>query len=112
KGTFPVTVKDMLAGYSLGMALMTNVHFGVIKMLKGNLEVGNLIAPKGSNAIAISRDKTTNGKTFLAINSHQPLEGPFSWYEAHLQSDEGLNVMGGTFPGGATIFHGVNDSLG
>ena len=111
-GIFPATINDMVAGYSLGMALMTNVHMGVIKMLNGNMTVGGLITPKGSNAIAMSNKKTTNGKTFLAINSHQPLEGPFSWYEAHLQSDEGLNIIGGTFPGGATIFHGVNDSLG
>ena len=35
----------------------------------------------------------------LVINSHQPLTGPVAWYEAHIQSDEGLNVMGGLFPG-------------
>ena len=29
------------------------------------------------------------------INSHQPLEGPLAWYEAHIQSDEGINIMGG-----------------
>lgn len=112
KNVFPAKIEDMVAGYALGMALMTNVHMGVIKMLKGNLPVESLITPKGSNAIAISSKKTTNGKTFLAINSHQPLVGPYSWYEAHLRSDEGWNILGGTFPGGATIFHGVNDSLG
>ncbi len=111
-GIFPITIKDMLAGYTLGMALMTNVHFGVIKMLEGNMPSEALTTPKGSNAFAIRNSKTTNGKTFLAVNSHQPLTGPFSWYEAHLQSEEGWNILGGTFPGGATIFHGVNDSLG
>lgn len=112
KGVFPVTLKDILSGYTLGMALMTNVHLGVIKMLNGNMPTYSLTTPKGSNAFAISKDKTTNGKTFLAVNSHQPLTGPFSWYEAHLKSDEGWNMLGGTFPGGVTIFHGVNDSLG
>ncbi|HUH75377.1 MAG TPA: penicillin acylase family protein [Chitinophagales bacterium] len=112
KGIFPATIKDMVAGYTLGMALMSNTHFGVIKMLEGHMDLEHLTTPKGSNAIAISNTKTTNGKTFLAINSHQPLEGPYSWYEAHLHSDEGWNILGGTFPGGATIFHGVNDSLG
>ncbi|MGB0931614.1 MAG: penicillin acylase family protein [Chitinophagales bacterium] len=67
---------------------------------------------KGSNAIAISRNKTTDNKTYLAINSHQPLEGWYSWYEAHLISDEGMNILGGTFPGGVTIFHGANENLG
>lgn len=112
KGIFPATIKDMVAGYTLGMALMSNTHFSVIKMLEGNMDLEHLITPKGSNAFAIRNTNTTNGKTFLAINSHQPLEGPYSWYEAHLHSDEGWNIIGGTFPGGATIFHGVNDSLG
>jgi acyl-homoserine-lactone acylase len=112
KGIFPTTIKDMVAGYTLGMALMSNTQFSVIKMIEGSMNVESMTTPKGSNAFAISNTKTTNGKTFLAINSHQPLEGPFSWYEAHLHSDEGWNILGGTFPGGATIFHGVNDSLG
>jgi acyl-homoserine-lactone acylase len=112
KGIFPATIKDMVAGYTLGMALMSNTQFSVIKMIEGNIDAEPMTTPKGSNAFAIRNTKTTNGKTFLAINSHQPLEGPFSWYEAHLHSDEGWNIMGGTFPGGATIFHGVNDSLG
>ena len=68
--------------------------------------------PKGSNAIAISKQKTSTEETFLAINSHQPLEGWYSWYEAHLISAEGMNILGGTFPGGICIFHGVNQYLG
>jgi acyl-homoserine-lactone acylase len=35
-----------------------------------------------------------------------------AWYEAHLNSEEGWNVIGGLFPGGMTIFHGVNEHLG
>ncbi|HAH35065.1 MAG TPA: peptidase S45 [Algoriphagus sp.] len=68
--------------------------------------------PKGSNAIAIHSDRTESGESFLAINSHQPLEGPVAWYEAHLHSEEGWNMLGGLFPGGAMIFHGVNENLG
>ncbi len=33
-----------------------------------------------SNAFAVSGRKTKDGSTFLAINSHQPWAGPFSWY--------------------------------
>ena len=68
--------------------------------------------PKGSNAIAVHSSRTDSGETFLAINSHQPLEGPVAWYEAHLHSEEGWNILGGLFPGGAMIFHGVNENLG
>jgi hypothetical protein len=36
-----------------------------------------------SNAFAVSGRKTKDGSTFLAINSHQPWAGPFSWYVPH-----------------------------
>ena len=52
----------------------------------------------GSNAFAFRRAKTKDGKTYLNVNTHQPLEGPFAWYEAHLVSEEGWNMLGGLFP--------------
>jgi acyl-homoserine-lactone acylase len=112
KGIFPATVKDMLVGYVLGMSLMTNVQNSLIKVIKSKADHPEIKTPKGSNAIAVSKLKTGSNETFLAINSHQPLTGPFSWYEAHLHSEEGWDILGGTFPGGATIFHGVNQHLG
>ena len=48
----------------------------------------------------------------LVINSHQPLTGPVAWYEAHIKSEEGLNIMGGTFPGSPFIHVGFNEYLG
>lgn len=59
--------------------------------------------PVGSNAIAVSPERSGDGSTMLVINSHQPLTGPVAWYEAHIESDEGLNAMGGLFPGSPTI---------
>ncbi len=113
EGLFPLTGQDGIVGYLLGNVevsgagkdLQKIMNGKIIKELKSNF-------PKGSNAIAISKNKTTDGKTYLAINSHQPLEGWYSWYEAHLISAEGLNILGGTFPGGMVIFHGVNEHLG
>jgi len=113
KDGFPVTVQDLLVGYQLGLVDISGAGADLQKILENKLPGSlNQDIPKGSNAIAISGKKTENGKTFLAINSHQPLEGWYSWYEAHLHSDEGLNILGGTFPGGFMIFHGVNDHLG
>lgn len=66
----------------------------------------------GSNAIVIAPSRTEDGKTWLLSNSHQPIEGRFAWYEAHLHSDEGWNILGGLFPGGVTIFTGSNENLG
>lgn len=112
KNTFPVTEKDVAIGYTIGLALMTNVPFAIMKINGGTIENSTLSSPKGSNGFAVNGNKTIDGNTYLGINSHQPLEGPYSWYEAHLHSDEGWNILGGTFPGGVTIFHGANQNLG
>ncbi len=66
----------------------------------------------GSNAIAVSADRTTDGHTRLLINSHQPMTGPVAWWEAHLVSEDGLDISGGLFPGTPVILHGFNRSLG
>ncbi|MBL7749307.1 MAG: penicillin acylase family protein, partial [Chitinophagaceae bacterium] len=66
----------------------------------------------GSNAFAMNSIKTTTGESFLAVNAHQPNTGPVAFYEAHLQSEQGWNMLGGLFPGGCLIFHGTNENLG
>lgn len=110
---FPLNEKDILMGYLLGNVEISGAGKDLVKILEGKvLPNTNSDLPKGSNAIAISSKKTKDQQTYLAINSHQPLEGWYSWYEAHLVSEEGLNILGGTFPGGICIFHGVNENLG
>lgn len=106
---FPITDKDLLVAYLLGIVDISGAGNDLKKIMGGT--IGDE-PPKGSNGIAISGRKTESGRTFLAVNSHQPLEGWYSWYEVHLSSDEGLNVLGGTFPGGFMVFHGVNENLG
>lgn len=118
KGLFPLTDKDVLQANTLTLVFLTSVYVEIqqiftrsIVLYERNMQYkGNL--PEGSNAFAFNKNKTKDGHTYLAVNSHQPLEGLFSWYEAHLVSEEGLNILGGTFPGGSTIFHGVNEHLG
>ena len=67
--------------------------------------------PIGSNAFAISARCSEEGATRIAINSHQPLTGPVAWYEAHIKSDTGLDVLGGLFPGGPVINVGFTENL-
>lgn len=114
KKAFPISGKDIIKGYVVGVAQMTGVEKSLRQILGGKLELPAPAeaGPAGSNAFAVSRRRTTDGKTYLAINSHQPLEGPTAWYEVHLCSEEGMNLMGATFPGGATIFLGTNEYLG
>jgi len=110
---FPLTGQDIIVGYLLGNLEVSHAGQDLAKIMKGTIiqELKSDV-PKGSNAFAISKRKTTDNKTYLAINAHQPLEGWYSWYEAHLNSEEGMNVLGGTFAGGICIFHGVNENLG
>ena len=51
----------------------------------------------GSNAVAVAPSHMADGKGYLSVNSHQPIEGRFAWYEAHVNSEEGWNMIGGLF---------------
>ena len=113
KQAFPVKPQDFLSGYMLAMALMTGVDGALNSLVSGTApEVPFAETGRGSNGLAMNANKTADGNVFLDVNSHQPLEGPLSWYEAHVQSEEGWNMLGSTFHGGVTIFHGVNENLG
>lgn len=113
QAAFPITPQEIISAYILSLAQMSGADRAVQAIVGGNVvQIPLDSLPKGSNAIAIHPSRTDSGEAFLAINSHQPLEGPVAWYEAHLQSEEGWNALGGLFPGGAMIFHGVNEHLG
>lgn len=110
KNTYPIKVEDYLSSVLLSLSVISGVDGVLSKIFKG--EMPGTSIPKGSNAFAFSSLKTKDGATYLNINSHQPLEGPVAWYEAHLSSEEGWNMLGGLFPGGCTVFVGTNENLG
>ena len=66
----------------------------------------------GSNTFSIGPGRSEDGSTFLAVNSHQPWEGPTTWYEAHVHSETGWDMTGATFPATPVIIHGANRNLG
>lgn len=67
----------------------------------------------GSNAFAVAPARSDDGATRLIINSHQPIEGPVAWYEAHMISRDGqLDFAGGTFPGSPVLHVGSSPNLG
>lgn len=108
---FPIAEDDMLTAFVLSLSAMSGAD-KVIGDLVANKKFNNPYVGIGSNAITLSQNKTSTGESFLAVNSHQPFEGPASWYEVHLNSEEGWNILGSLFPGSPTIFHGVNENLG
>jgi acyl-homoserine-lactone acylase len=113
KSLLPVKPQHICRGYTLTVSLFTGLPFVVQHILEGKIDdyQEGYYLSGGSNAIAVAPNKMADGKTTVVVNSHQPLEGLFSWYEAHLSSEEGLEIIGGTFPGGAFIFHGTTPSV-
>jgi acyl-homoserine-lactone acylase len=114
KKLFPLTVKKLLRYTQLQLFISNEADKLVSGIVNNSLSWPYKIEEdsKGSNLIAISRNRTGSDETFLAINTHQPLEGPTSWYEAHLVSEEGTNIIGAAFPGTPCILTGANEYLG
>lgn len=112
KKAFPFDEKEYMTSVVFSVSLFCGVEQALPQILGGKIATIPGFNPKGSNAFAMNSAKTTTGESFLAINAHQPQEGPVAFYEAHLQSEEGWNMLGGLFPGGCLIFHGTNENLG
>jgi acyl-homoserine-lactone acylase len=66
----------------------------------------------GSNSFAVSKTKSTENQTYLCINPHFMVDGPLSFYEAHVNSQEGLNFHGVMFQGMMAMIMGNNENLG
>lgn len=123
---YPMTGKSIAAGFAHKIPLMFDIGktIGAIAsgppkragaMLLARAEDRSRDADSafpGSNMHAVASSRSTDGVTRLNINSHQPWEGPVTWYEAHVVSEEGWNITGGLFPGAPIILHGHNEHLG
>lgn len=108
----PFREVDLVTGTTLIMTLFAGGGFALKGINDGIIDRLFLPNERGSNAVAVAPQRSEDGKTWLLSNSHQPIEGRFSWYEAHIQSDEGWNMTGGVFAGGLAIFVGTNPHLG
>ncbi|MCX5759098.1 MAG: penicillin acylase family protein, partial [Candidatus Hydrogenedentes bacterium] len=125
----PVTGKDIVAGAALKTPFFYDLQTTLLKVMSGEhgamvgkkgvqtswIPARNPFAPEGtigSNAWAVGPSRSADGATRLAINSHMPWEGPVTFYEAHVHSEQGWNMTGGTFPGGPMIFLGHDENRG
>lgn len=127
-GLAPFYGRDVIAGFMFKTPFFYGLDKTLQQLFEGDTDREIALAPigetaawlmgpssgamLGSNAIAVSAARSTDGVTRLLINSHQPMTGPVAWYEAHLISDQGLNITGGLFPGTPLILHGFNRDLG
>ena len=114
KQLFPITPKKMVKYSFLQLFISSEGDKAVRSIVENNLKNISFLDENklGSNLFAFSTNITKNGETYLGINTHQPLDGPTSWYEAHLVSEEGTNIIGATFAGAPCILTGTNENLG
>jgi penicillin amidase/acyl-homoserine-lactone acylase len=123
---FPANGKDVVAGFVGRTPLFFGLNRNVEELFRPNR--AKAVSEKlpvaaaeafytqgaeiGSNGIAVGPNRSADGKTRLAVNSHQPWTGPVAWYEAHMHSGEGMDIVGGVFPGSPIVLHGHNRNLG
>lgn len=125
-GLFPLTQQDIAKGFVLQHLLFYGFEKHVTDLFEEAQKyelatdpitspitrlIGSRGLPIGSNAFAIAPSKSAEGATRIFINSHQPLNGPVAWYEAHVKSEEGWDAHGGLFPGLPFIAKGFNDDI-
>jgi len=67
------------------------------------------LEPTGSNGIAIAPQNTVNGNALLLINPHTSF---YFRHEAHIVSEEGLNVYGALTWGQFFVYQGFNETAG
>ena len=66
---------------------------------------------RGSNAWAVSAEKSTTGRPILCNDTHLVLSTPGVWYLNHLHSEEGFHVIGASLPGVNGILLGHNEKV-
>ncbi|SFS24182.1 acylase [Pseudomonas sp. NFACC42-2] len=66
---------------------------------------------RGSNAVAVGRDRSFNGRGMLLANPHFPWVGGMRFYEMHLTIPGQLDVMGAALPGLPVINIGFNQHV-
>ena len=119
----PVTEQDILAGFAWATPFFYRLDKYLEELFKAedrpnvspweqtsSLDIPDAV--RGSNAFAVAPSRSTDGHTRLIANAHQPMTGPYAWYEAHMVSEEGMNTLGGTFPGVPIMAQGVTPNLG
>ncbi|MEO1167342.1 MAG: penicillin acylase family protein [Pseudomonadota bacterium] len=114
RGLFPVTGQDVATGFAFTSPFFYGIDRTLGALAASEEPPRNAEPPneRGSNAFAIAPSRDPDGETKLVVNSHQPWTGPVAWYEAHVTSAEGLDMMGGLFPGAPVPLLGHNRRIG
>lgn len=124
-GVAPVSSQDIVAGFAARTPFFYGLEENLTELFEGDADKSASLAwmrtaflrvhpdaELGSNAMAVAPRRSSDDATRLMVNSHQPFTGPVAWYEARLKSEEGLDIIGGVFPGSPVILHGATPDLG
>lgn len=131
-GLFPISGQDIAAGFALRSPFFFGLNKVVEPLVSGKTlrpdggpalterngetammtPLGRYPEHNGSNAFAITPERSSDNVTRLVSNSHQPWEGHVAWYELVVHSQEGWDFAGATFPGSPYPFLGHNKNLG
>ena len=114
QGLFPVTGRDIVAGFVLRSPFFFGMERLLEPLVKGELPPRDSgpIDERGSNAFAVTAARSGDATTRLIINSHQPWAGGVTWWELVVHSDEGWDFAGANFPGAPFPLLGHNRNLG
>jgi acyl-homoserine-lactone acylase len=123
--TMPITGQDIIAGFVNRPLSFYGLEAEVDALLSGraNMQMSTRSTRQaflditddvelGSNGLAVAPSRSADGHTRLAANSHQPYEGRVAWYEARLKSEEGIDLVGGLFPGTPILLTAVGPNIG
>jgi len=93
------------------MEMATTLH----EKVKDVPLLGKTLRPReergGSNFWAVSGSKTASGKAILSNDPHLGLDLPSVFWEVHLVSGSGLNVVGVSVPGTPGVIQGCNPRI-
>ncbi len=110
KAIFPVKPLDIVMMYTVSSTALSGVPEHVSNIMSGKVSKQK-DQPLGSNAYALAPSKTEDGRTYICGNPHFQVDGPFSFYEAHMMTEEGLNTVGVFFHGANTFVIGANPNI-
>ncbi|MEM9705308.1 MAG: penicillin acylase family protein [Pseudomonadota bacterium] len=125
RGVAPISREDVVMGFVARQPFFYGLDGVLTKLFEEDPETKEALlrtrtkiahlppgAEFGSNAIAVAPRRSSDGHTRLMVNSHQPYTGPVAWYEARVKSEEGLDIIGGLFPGSPVVLLGATPKLG
>lgn len=97
---------------------ISDAQLDLLKQIKNSWDSSEILrsfkrehSDKGSNIWAVASSKTENGLPLIANDPHLSLGYPSVFYPLHVNTEDGTNVGGVSFPGVPMLAQGCNNKL-